>query len=345
MQKTIQKPDQRLKAILQKKIDNKTKPVGSLGKLEDIALQIGLIQQKEKPELKNPHILVFSGDHGIAREGVSPFPQEVTRQMVMNFINEGAAINVFARQNGIKIKIIDSGVKGEFPESAKEKLMDRKIDQGTRSFLHGPAMTAQQCKKAMESGAEMVQECHKEGCNTIGFGEMGIGNTSSSAMIMHFITGEPLETCVGKGTGLNIEGIHKKTSILKQAIKGYQRNGSPFDLLAHYGGFEIAMIAGAFLEAGRQKMTILVDGFNVTAALLIAHKIDANILNYCLFSHQSDEKGHKIMLEYLNAKPVLELGMRLGEGTGVAVAYPIVQSAVQFLNEMASFEQAGVSNR
>jgi nicotinate-nucleotide--dimethylbenzimidazole phosphoribosyltransferase len=265
--------------------------------------------------------------------------------MVLNFTHEGAAINVFAKQNDINISIIDAGVKGQFNDDARQKIKDLKIAEGTRSFLHGPAMTTEQCQKAIQAGAEMVNERFNDGCNIIGFGEMGIGNTSSSAMLMHLITGESLETCVGKGTGLDEAGISNKREILESSLKHYQQNGSPMDLLAHFGGFELAMIVGGFLQAASNKMTILVDGFNVTAALLVAQKIEPNVLEYCIFAHQSDEKGHLKMLEYLNAKPLLNIGMRLGEGTGAAVAYPLIKASVNFLNKMASFDEAGVSNK
>ena len=340
----VDKPNDEIKNQLAQKIDNKTKPPGSLGRLEEIAKKIGLIQQTTEPQLSTPTILVFSGDHGIATEGVSPFPQEVTQQMVLNFINEGAAINVFAKQNGIDIKVIDSGVKGDFDETSKQKIINLKIAEGTKSFLHGPAMTNEQCNEAIQKGAEMVQECYENGCNVIGFGEMGIGNTSPSAMLMHLITGEPLETCAGKGTGLNSEGVSKKREILAESLRHYHQDGSPVEMLTHFGGFELAMIAGAFLKAAENKMTIMVDGFNVTAALLVAQKIEPNVLEYCIFAHQSDEKGHQKMLQHLNAEPLLHLGMRLGEGTGAAVAYPLVKASVNILNKMASFEEAGVSN-
>ncbi|MFP4604012.1 MAG: nicotinate-nucleotide--dimethylbenzimidazole phosphoribosyltransferase [Bacteroidales bacterium] len=345
MEFSITKPNQEIVKNLQKKTDNKTKPQGSLGKLEEIAIKTGLIQQTETPELNKPHILVFSADHGIASEGVSSFPQEVTQQMVHNFVNGGAAINVFARQNNICIKIVDAGVKGELPENTRKQILNHKMGNGTRNFLHEPAMTIEQCQEAIHTGAKVTQECYENGCNIIGFGEMGIGNTSSSAVLMHLITGMPMQTCIGKGTGLDEKGLQKKQKILEQAIEKFDNNNDPLNILAHFGGFELAMITGAFLQAASLKMTILVDGFNVTAALLIAHKMHPAVLDYCIFTHQSDEKGHKKMLEYLNAEPILNLGMRLGEGTGAALAYPIVNSAVNFFNLMASFEDAGVENR
>ena len=341
----IEKPKQAISTQLVHKINTKTKPPGSLGKLESIAQKIGVIQQTIHPNLVAPHILVFSADHGIAKEGVSPFPQEVTQQMVMNFVNGGAAINVFGRQNGIEIKVVDAGVKGHFDHAIKKQIIDAKIAEGTKSFLKEPAMTSEQCKQAIHKGADIVQDHADKGCNIIGFGEMGIGNTSSSAMLMHLITGESLEVCVGKGTGLDEKGINKKREILQNALKIYEKDGSPIDILTHFGGFELAMMTGAFLQAAKNNMTILVDGFNVTASLLVAQKMEPNVLDYCIFTHQSDEKGHQKMLEYLHADPILGLSMRLGEGTGAAVAYPIIKAAVGFLNEMASFEDAGVSNK
>ena len=341
---TIEKPDDKMKEVLQHKMDNKTKPLGSLGRLEEIAQKVGLIQQTATPQLTHPNIVVISGDHGIANEGVSPFPQEVTRQMVINFVRGGAAINVFAKQNGIEIKIVDAGVKGDFEDAMKNKIIHAKIANGTNSFLKDPAMSTEQCHEAIQKGADITDDCFSEGCNIIGFGEMGIGNTSSSAMLMHLITGESLETCVGKGTGLDPKGVSKKRAILSEALKNYKQDGAPLDILAYFGGFELAMMVGAFLQAAKHRMTILVDGFNVTAALLVAHQVEPHVTDYCIFAHQSGEKGHRKMLEYLEVQPLLNLNMRLGEGTGAALAYPLVEAAVHSLNQMASFEDAGVSN-
>lgn len=342
---TIETPDSGIKEKILHKINNKTKPPGSLGILEDIALQIGWIQQSTSPQLNHPTILVFSGDHGITEEGVSPFPQEVTSQMVLNFVKEGAAINVFARQNSIKVKVIDAGVKGTFDPPIQKQIINAKIAKGTKNFFHGPAMTKEQCQEAIRRGAEITENTIREGCNIIGFGEMGIGNTSSSAMIMHLVTGQPLKVCAGKGTGLDHEGINRKKAILEKSLKHYRNNRSPLDILSHFGGFELAMIVGGILQAAHKKITLLIDGFNVTAALLLARKIEPNVQDYCIFTHQSNEKGHQTMLKYIDAQPLLQLNMRLGEGSGAAVAYPIVKSSVNFLNEMASFDDAGVSNR
>jgi len=328
---------------IQNKINSKTKPLGSLGKLEDIALQIGQIQNTLTPELKNPTILVFAADHGLADAGVSPFPKEVTQQMVLNFLNNGAAINVFCKQNEINLKVVDAGVDADFTNNPN--LIHAKIANGTKNILENPAMTIEECKKAIESGKKIVEDQYKNGCNIIGFGEMGIGNTSSASLLMSKITAVPIEDCVGKGTGHNENGLMRKKDILKQAINKYQLNGDPLNLLSTFGGFEIAMMTGAFLKAAELNMIIMVDGFIVTSALLVAYKMNSDILKNCIFTHTSNEQGHVLMLEYLNAEPILNMEMRLGEGTGAAVAYPIIKSAVNFLNEMASFEDAGVSNK
>jgi nicotinate-nucleotide--dimethylbenzimidazole phosphoribosyltransferase len=332
-----------IEEALLSKINNKTKPPGSLGLLEKIALQIGIIQDTLTPVLNNPTIVVFAGDHGIAREGVSPFPQEVTYQMVFNFLQGGAAINVFSKQNGIAIKVVDAGVNFNF--EPHPDLIDAKIDHGTKSYLDEPAMTEAQCKAAIEKGAAIVAGIHAAGSNVIGFGEMGIGNTSSAAIIMSILCKLPLEQCIGRGTGLNDAGLEKKKTILLQAMANHSFEKTPLNVLRVFGGFEVAMICGAMLKAAELKMVILVDGFITTAALLVAKNLHEQVLDYCIFSHQSNEQGHAFMLQYLKASPVLQLGMRLGEGTGAAVAYPVIQSAVTFLNQMASFESAGVSNQ
>ena len=329
---------------LQHKIDFKTKPIGSLGKLEKIALQIGSIQKTLKPEFKNPVIVVFAGDHGIVAEGVSPFPQEVTYQMVYNFLNGGAAINVFSKQHGIEVKVVDAGVNFDFDNHPA--LIHAKIANGTANYLQSPAMTKEQCEKAIHVGGDIVQNIYNGGSNVIGFGEMGIGNTSSASLIMSLVCNISLEKCIGRGTGLDDKGLEKKYSILEKAMQkhaGFEKNA--FNILQLFGGFEIAMMCGAYLKAAELEMVIMVDGFIATSALLIASSIEKSVLTYCIFSHQSNESGHKLMLEFLQADPILNLGMRLGEGTGIAVAYPILNSALKFVNEMASFESAGVNNK
>lgn len=328
---------------LKHKIDNKTKPLGSLGVLEDIALQIGRIQHSLTPSLKNPTIIVFAGDHGISEEGVSPYPKEVTMQMVMNFLQGGAAINVFCRQNGIKLLVADAGVDYDFNPAMP--LIHCKAGKGTKNILKEPAMSLNECQQAMNQGGDIVYQQFTEGCNIIGFGEMGIGNTSSASLLMSSFCQLPIESCVGRGTGLNDEGVRRKVSVLKKALNKYPNLTFPGEILATFGGFEIAMMAGAMLKAAELGMIIMVDGFIATSALLSASQFNDQITENCIFCHQSDEQGHKLMLDYLKAKPLVNMGLRLGEGTGAAVVYPLIKAAVSFLNEMASFESAGVSGK
>ncbi len=328
---------------LKNKINQKTKPVGSLGLLENIAMQVGLIQNTLSPSLKNPAIIVFAADHGITDEGVSAFPKEVTKQMVLNFLNGGAAINVFCRQNKIKLKVVDAGVDADFDGSTD--FINAKIRKGTNNILKEPAMKISECNEAMERGGEIVLNENKNGCNIIGFGEMGIGNTSSASLLMSKYCNVPIELCTGRGTGHNDEGLKKKISILQKAIDKHKISNDAKEILATFGGFEIAMITGAMLKAAELNMVILVDGFIVTSALLAAYHVNKNVLKNCIFCHRSNESGHKIMLDYFKAKPILDIDLRLGEGTGAAIAFPVVQSAVNFLNEMASFESAAVSDK
>lgn len=326
---------------IQKKINQKTKPLGALGKLEELALQVATIQNTLNPSINYPAMVVFAADHGLAESGVSAFPKEVTAQMVLNFVGGGAAINVFCRQNGIELKVVDAGVDTDFPEGLP--VINAKISKGTNNMLNGPAMSAEQCDQAMQKGREIVREIHAAGSNCIGFGEMGIGNTSSASLLMHKLCELPIEECVGRGTGHDKAGLAQKLDLLKQVLDKNKVQDDPISTLACFGGFEIAMIVGAVLEAANLKMIILVDGFIITAAILVAGKLQPKVLENCIFCHQSDEKGHKLMLGHLGVSPVLNLGMRLGEGSGVAVTYPIVKAAVNFLNEMSSFADAGVS--
>ena len=337
----IEATNQELTTQLQHQINIKTKPLGALGKLEKLALKIGLIQQTIKPKILHPTMLIFAADHGIVAEGVSPYPQEVTWQMVLNFVNGGAAINVFAKQNGWKIDIIDAGVNTRFEQSLP--IHHAKINFGTKNFLYEAAMSEIEMKKALETGEEFIKHYQKAGSNCIAFGEMGIGNTSAATVIMSRILNLPIEECVGRGTGLDDTGLRRKTEVLKQAILKHEVNGAK-SILQTFGGFEIAMMVGAMLSAAEQKILMMIDGFIVTSALLVAHALHPEVLDYCIFAHQSDENGHQKMLNYLNAEPLLKLDMRLGEGTGAALALPLVQAAVNFLNDMASFESAGVSS-
>ncbi|MGY1489254.1 nicotinate-nucleotide--dimethylbenzimidazole phosphoribosyltransferase [Methylobacillus pratensis] len=336
--------DQGLKAALQAKIDNKTKPRGALGQLESLALQLGLIQQSLTPILQRPAMLVFAGDHGVVEEGVSPYPKEVTRQMVMNFLAGGAGINVFTRQHGMRIRIVDAGVCHEF--SAHPELIRAKVSMGTSNFLKMPAMCPHMCNQALINGYKLAQAEADAGTNVMGFGEMGIGNTTSASAIVAVLCNLPVEQCVGRGTGLDDAGVAHKADVINQAMARHQvDNTDPLAVLATFGGFEIAMMVGAMLGAAEQRVALLIDGFIATAALLVASRIAPAILDYCIFAHCSDEAGHKLVLEQLQAKPLLNLGLRLGEGTGAALAYPLVQAAVNFLNEMASFDSANISRQ
>ncbi len=332
---------EKAKAV-QQKINLKTKPIGSLGRLEDVAMHIACIQNTLTPKLKKPIILVFAGDHGIANDNVSPYPQEVTWQMVINFINGGAAINVFSKQHDIDIRIIDAGVNYHFDKSFG--ILNAKIALGTKSYLNEPAMTTEQFEKALKRGSDLVDRIHLEESNIIGFGEMGIANTSSASIILHLLSNIELSACVGRGTGWDDDGLQRKYEILGRVLSKYNGTNKVEEVLTYFGGFEIVMIVGAMLKAAELKMIIMVDGFITTSALLAASKININVLDYCIYTHKSQEKGHQLLLDELKAKPLLDLGMRLGEGTGAAVAFPLIQSAVKFLNEMTSFEDAGVSN-
>lgn len=328
---------------LKRIIDFKTKPLGSLGMLETLALQIGTVFATTTPELIEPHLVVFAADHGIAREGVSAYPQEVTFQMVLNFLGGGAAINVFCRQHGIRLQVIDAGVNGDFEPGLP--LGEGKIGKGTDSFLNAAAMKPQQAQLCLIKGEEVVAGIAAKGSNVIGFGEMGIGNTSSAAVLMSLICDIPLADCIGRGTGLDDQQLIKKQEILEKAISNYHGEKDVYSLMAYFGGFEILEIAGAMLAAGKRNMLVLVDGFIATAAYLCALQIDPELAGKAIFCHESGEKGHRKLLAFLGAKPLLQLALRLGEGTGCALAYPLLKSAVAFLNEMASFESASVSNK
>lgn len=334
--------DQTLRAALQAAIDDKTKPPGSLGRLESLALQIGLIRGDAAPALSRPAIIVFAGDHGVADAGVSAFPAEVTAQMVLNFLNGGAAINVFTRLHGLALEVVDVGVRAPLP--AAPGLVNCRVANGTRNFVDAPAMTPAQAGAALNAGIARVLRHAQLGTNVIGFGEMGIANTSAAACLMSRLTGLPIEACIGRGTGLDDAGVAHKRAVLSQALACHAGVTDPLDVLATFGGFEIAAMTGAYLAAAASRMVILVDGFIASAALLVAARIDPNVLQYCVFSHCSHEQGHRALLAEFGAEPLLALDLRLGEGTGAALAWPLVASAAAFLREMATFSGAGVSN-
>lgn len=334
-------PDEQIRTAITEKINNLTKPKGSLGTLEELALQAGMIQQTLSPSLRCPQNIIFCADHGIEAEGVSVSPREVTWQQTIHFTQGNGGVNFLCRQHGFKLKVVDAGVDYDLPTD--RGIYPYKIRKGTRNFLHEPAMTEEEMNLCIERGAEIVRICHEEGSNVLSFGEMGIGNTSASSLWMTCFTNIPLQQCVGAGSGLNNEGIRHKYKILKQALDNYTGDGSPLEIIRHFGGYEMVMAIGAMLQAAELKMIILVDGFIMTNCILAASKLYPEVLAYAVFGHCGDESGHRLVLDALGAKPLLNLGLRLGEGTGAICAFPILDSAIRMINEMDSFIGASVT--
>ncbi|NKI97420.1 nicotinate-nucleotide--dimethylbenzimidazole phosphoribosyltransferase [Rhizobacter sp. SG703] len=336
--------DTALAQRLQQRLDRKTKPQGSLGRLESLALQLGLIQRSEAPKLELPQMLVFAGDHGLAARGVSAFPSDVTWQMVENFLAGGAAVSVLARQHGLALTVVDAGVAHDFAPRAG--LVDRKVARGTADALAGPAMSDAQCRQALAAGMAVVHELPG---NAVLLGEMGIGNSSSAALLLARLAGQPIDACVGRGTGLDDAGLARKRAVLAQVLERHAGAEQPLDALAAFGGFEVAMLAGAALQAAAERRVVVVDGFIASAAVLVAVRLAPALAGYCVLAHRSAEPGHQLMVRELvhqgAAEPLLDLGLRLGEGSGAALAWPLLGSAVRVLAEMASFESAGVSDR
>lgn len=333
--------DRSIEGEIINKIDNLTKPKGSLGRLEELALRICLIQHTSAPELKNPHNVLFAGDHGILDEGVSVSPKEVTWQQLSHFSKGGAGINFLCDQHGFRLVLVDAGVDYDIP--AGHGIIDMKVRRGTRNFLHGPAMTLEEFNQCVERGAHVVREIHSEGCNVISFGEMGSGNTSPSAMWMHCFTGIDLKKCIGAGAGLDNAGIRHKYEVLSQATANYSGDDTPESKIAWFGGLEMAMALGGMLQAAELGMLIIVDGFIMTSVILAASQLYPAVMEYAVFGHQGDESGHKLMLEAMNVKAILHLDLRLGEGSGAVCAYPILESAVRMINYMDSFQSVNVT--
>lgn len=332
--------DAALAARLQHRIDNKTKPLGALGQLESLALQLGLIQRSEAIRLEAPQMVVFAADHGIASEGVSAFPQAVTLQMVGNMLAGGAAINVFARQHGFALQVVDAGVAAELADHPQ--LLQRKIAAGTANLCEGPAMSMAQAVQALHTGMAVVKDLPG---NVVAFGEMGIANTSAAALLLARLAGLPLADVVGRGTGLDNTQLAHKQAVLTRALAHHADVHEPLAVLAALGGFEIAMMAGATLQAASERRVVLVDGFIAGAAALVACALLPAVKDYLVFCHRSAERGHHLLLAHLQATPLLDLDMRLGEGTGALLAWPLLQSAALFMDEMASFDSAGVSGK
>ena len=310
-----------------------------MGRLEELAMQICLIQQTLSPELSHPCHLLMGGDHGIEREGVSVSPREVTWQQMINFTRGGGGVNMFCRQHGFKLRIVDVGV--DYDLAHIPGIIDRKIGRGTKNFLYEPAMSEEEYDKAIAVGASLVDDCIEEGCKVLSIGEMGIGNTSPSSIWMHLFGNIPLEKCIGAGAGLDTPGIRHKYEVLSKAVERFKAN--PQDPLRYFGGFEMIAAIGAMLRAAECHLVILVDGFIMTACALAAIRLYPASQDYMIFTHCGDESGHRMMLDIVEAKPLLNLGLRLGEGTGALCAYPLVDSAVRMINEMNNFDNAKIT--
>lgn len=327
----------------QRHLDNLTKPPGSLGMLEKIAVQLASIQGNSMPKLGKKSVMVMAADHGVVAEGVSAFPQEVTPQMVANFLNRGAAINVLADQMDARVVITDVGIAGE--AMLHPDLHIRKVRPGTANMAQGPAMTEEEAIKSIEAGIELVNNEIDAGASLIATGEMGIGNTTASSAILACLCGEPIEKLTGRGTGLNDQALTRKRAVIKQALAVNEPDaGNPLDVLSKVGGLEIGALTGVILGAAARKTPVVIDGFISTAAALLAYKFNSKTRGYMIASHLSQEPGHRIMLEEIGLTPMLHLDLRLGEGTGAVLAFPLIEAAVKVMHEMATFDQAGVNN-
>ena len=340
----IEKIDFSLAEATQKRLDSLTKPLSSLGMLEDLAKQIVEITRQEKPSMKNKVIFTMAGDHGIAEEGVSAYPKEVTPQMVYNFVRGGAGINVLARHAGARVVVVDMGVASDLDPG--KGLVIKKVGYGTKNMAKGPAMTKEEAVKALENGIEVFEEEFKKGIDIVGTGDMGIANTTPSSAIVSLVTGKPVEDVTGRGTGIDDKGLANKVNAIKRAIAINKPDiNDGMDILSKVGGFEIGGLAGVILAAARRRIPVIIDGFISGAAALIAYKLEPKVKDYMIAAHSSVEIGHKVTHEYLGIKPLLYLNLRLGEGTGGALAMSIADAAIKILTEMATFESAGVSER
>ncbi|WNO03781.1 nicotinate-nucleotide--dimethylbenzimidazole phosphoribosyltransferase [Rhodoferax mekongensis] len=342
--------DPALTQALQDTLNNKTKPLGSLGRLEDAALKIGQVLGSTAPVLEQPQMVVFAGDHGLTARGISAFPSDVTWQMVENFLAGGAAVSVLSRQNGIALTVVDCGVKRDFlaglpAGSTRPGLQVRKAagaELGTADSSVQPAMTTAQRDEALQHGMALVRDLPG---NALLLGEMGIGNTSAASLLLARLAGLDIAVCTGAGTGLDAPAVQRKTEVLREVLALHAESRAPLDALAAFGGFEIATMVGVVLQAAHERRVIVVDGFIATSAVLVAHALQPLVLQRCLFAHRSGERGHEFMLQHLGVQALLDLGLRLGEGSGAALAWPLLQSACTILRDMASFASAGVSEK
>ena len=332
--------DAALAARLQAALDNKTKPLGALGRLEALALRLGTILGTESPTLEAPQMLVCAADHGLAARGVSAYPSDVTWQMVENFLAGGAAVSVLARQHGLALTVADCGVRRDF--QPRPGLVQRRIAAGTADASAGPAMSAAQCAQAIANGREIVRALPG---NALLLGEMGIGNSSAAALLLARLTDIDIDRCTGAGTGLDADGLARKRAVLREVLALHADANAPLDALAALGGFEIATLVGAVLQAAEERRVIVLDGFIASAAVLVAQALRPHVAQRCVAAHVSAEPGHALLLERLRLEPLLNLGLRLGEGSGGALAWPLLESACRIVREMASFESAGVSRK
>lgn len=339
---SIQPLDETLSAQTRQRLDNKTKPLGSLGRLEEFARRIVAITGQPLPDLSKKVIFTFAADHGITEEGVSLYPREVTAQMVLNFLNGGAGVNVLARHGGAEVRVVDVGVDHDF--GGCPGLIHAKVARGTRNFAKGPAMTGDEMHKALSVGIGLAGRCKEEGIGLVGTGEMGIGNTSPSSAIIAAIGGLSPEQVTHRGTGIGDETLKVKVNAIRTGLELNRPDpADPLDVLRKVGGLEIAAIAGLILGCAANRIPVVVDGFISTAGALIASELHPRVRDYLFAAHESVEVGHRFMLERIGVRPILNLDLRLGEGTGAALAMPLLEAGVKILAEMATFEQAGVT--
>ncbi|MDP1759400.1 MAG: nicotinate-nucleotide--dimethylbenzimidazole phosphoribosyltransferase [Thermodesulfovibrionales bacterium] len=330
--------------IAQKHLDNLTKPLGSLGRLEEFARKFVAITENKNPLLDKKVVFTFAGDHGVTEEGVSAFPKEVTQQMVFNFLRGGAGINVLAKHAGADVVVIDIGVDHDFGEI--EGLINLKVINGTKNFAKEPAMTREEAIKCMETGIELADGYAKKGYKIFGTGDMGIGNTTPSSAIAAVLTGRPVSEVTGKGTGITDESLLKKIKVIEKGINLNKPNpNDAIDVLSKVGGAEIGGIAGLILGAASNRIPVVIDGFISTAGALIAYCIDPKVKDYIFAAHNSVEIGHKAMLDKMGLSPILDLNLRLGEGTGAALAILMIEAGLKIYKEMATFGEAGVSEK
>lgn len=342
--KKIEELDVNFMSKAQEKLDSLTKPLGSLGRLEELAKLIVGITKKENPSIKNKVIFTLAGDHGVTEENVSAYPKEVTPQMVYNFLRGGAGINVLARHVGARVVIVDLGVAVDL--EPKPELIIKKVNYGTKNMTKGPAMTREEAIKAIESGIEVFENELKNGIDIVGTGDMGIGNTTPSSAITAVFTGKPVETLTGRGAGVDDKGLKNKIEIIKKAIEVNKPDPKDaIDVLSKVGGFEIGGLAGIIIAAASKRLPIVIDGFISGAAALVAYHLEPKVKDFMIAGHCSVESGHKIILDHIGLRPILDLDLRLGEGTGAALCMNLVDAAIKIMTEMATFQDAAVSER